>query len=203
MVYQALYGDFATYIRPLEMFISPVDQGKYPQVEQSYRFQYVGEVGEKDATKEAPHQPAVTEFCPAIEQPKQEGAEEPAVRASDSEIEQPKQEGAEEPVVGEADRENRDPEQESPDESAMADREEAACSEEINPWLDRILDAKSFDEKYEIVCAMQREVTDRLIDDIAVVLDLAIPEGKLADRYAQLKHCIRTRQKYETGRLRG
>ena len=49
---------------------------------------------------------------------------------------------------------------------------------------------------------MQNDVTDRLIDDIAVVLDLAIPEGNLRERYAQLKHCIRTRQKYESGRLR-
>ena len=72
----------------------------------------------------------------------------------------------------------------------------------LNPWLDKILDASTFDEKYKIVCDMQNEVTDRLIDDIAVVMDLAIPEGNLRERYAQLKYCLRTRQKYESGRLR-
>lgn len=77
-----------------------------------------------------------------------------------------------------------------------------AAGTHLNPWLDQILDAATFDEKYKIVCDMQNDVTDRLIDDIAVVLDLAIPEGNLRDRYAQLKHCIRTRQKYESGRLR-
>ncbi|MCD8046242.1 MAG: DUF1653 domain-containing protein, partial [Clostridiales bacterium] len=59
-----------------------------------------------------------------------------------------------------------------------------------------------FDEKYKLVCDMQRDVTDRLIDDISVVMDLAIPEGDLAERYAQLKYCMRTRQRYEQGRLR-
>ena len=77
-----------------------------------------------------------------------------------------------------------------------------AAGTHLNPWLDQILDAATFDEKYKIVCDMQNDVTDRLIDDIAVVLDLAIPEGNLRERYAQLKHCIRTRQKYESGRLR-
>ena len=40
VVYRGLYGDNELYIRPYDMFLSPVDREKYPDVEQEYRFQH-------------------------------------------------------------------------------------------------------------------------------------------------------------------
>ena len=43
VVYQALYGEGEIYARPLDMFLAPVDNEKYPDVKQHYRFEYIEE----------------------------------------------------------------------------------------------------------------------------------------------------------------
>ncbi len=143
VVYRQLYGDYETYIRPYDMFISEVDRDKYPQVTQKYRFQYV------EPEKEAEIMPDVDAKAASKEVPDGAGQES-----------------------------------------------------ETEPWLDRILDAKTPEERYDIVCSIHDGITDSLIDDIATVLDLSIPEGDLKERYKQLKDCMKTIRKYESDRLR-
>ena len=41
VLYRQLYGDGLLWVRPLVMFLSPVDREKYPDVKQNYRFEEI------------------------------------------------------------------------------------------------------------------------------------------------------------------
>lgn len=87
-----------------------------------------------------------------------------------------------------------------PEETEMWDDsapEEKSAEGSVSDMLLKFLDAETFAEKYDIVERMRGEIDDKMIDDLAVAIDVVIPEGRLDERYRQLKHCIQTRIKYE------
>lgn len=175
VIYQALYGDFGVYARPLEMFMSEVDYEKYPDVTQKYRFERV-ELS-SDRITEAQQESSVQGGYAIKKSVENENALE-------SPVEQKQME-----VFGE----NKHVSQ-----SSREDEDEVG----INPKVLEFLDSDDFDERYNILVALRDEVDDQMINTLAVALDVVIPEGDIDDRYDQLKMCLRTRQRYESNRLR-
>lgn len=63
-------------------------------------------------------------------------------------------------------------------------------------------DADTIEEKYRALLKMSDCITNHMINNMAVVLDLVIEDGPVDKRFEELKNCLRTMQRYETTRLR-
>ncbi|MCI9446817.1 MAG: DUF1653 domain-containing protein [Lachnospiraceae bacterium] len=181
VVYQALYGTFQSYVRPLSMFVSLVDKQKYPTAQQKYRFQWV-------------------EFKKAgTELPKPKGAEK-LPQEPEAPVEQAaEKEPSKEPVMEKLPQEPG-PSKENTAQELLSDRKAAESTPEEKMMA--FFDADTIEEKYKILLGMRDDITDRMINNMAVVMDVVVEEGPLDLRYEELKACLRTMQRYECSRLR-
>ena len=174
VVYQALYGDYAMFARPLSMFCSEVDAVKYPGAMQKERFQLW------------------------------KGSEEAhALFAGESPVTGNRETRAKQP---EEDRETRAmqpdgifSQKEKPAEPSVQAAEEEV---QLDPRLLRFLDANRMEEKMEILDSMQGDVTDEMIDIMAISLDTEIVSGEASERIAALRETIQMRLRFESSRLR-
>lgn len=174
VVYQALYGDYAVFARPVSMFCSEVDAVKYPGAMQKERFQLW------------------------------KGSEEAhALFAGESPVTGNRETRAKQP---EEDRETRAmqpdgifSQKEKPAEPSVQVAEEEV---QLDPRLLRFLDANRMEEKMEILDSMQGDVTDEMIDIMAISLDTEIVSGEASERIAALRETIQMRLRFESSRLR-
>ena len=146
VVYQALYGEYKVYARPLEMFAEKVDKEKYPDAGQIYRFEL------------------------------QNGVD---ARLTDGETDVKTEEQIKEEQITEV-------------------REEL----NIDPMVLEFLDAKSYEERLNILAGLHHRITDDMLTTMAIVCDIELPEGDVEDRFDALRMALVTKDKYECSRLR-
>ncbi len=188
VIYQALYGDFGVYARPLEMFVSEVDHKKYPDVTQKYRFEKVERAGETVRQEDEDKMTA------AAKQNAQEYKSEAEHKSAPEQKSEAERNGGHKWGVS--------LEQNVSEQNVNSEEKQEEGIDGINPKILEFLDTDDFDERYNILVSLQDEITDQMINTFAVALDVVIPEGKTEDRYDALKLCLRTRQRYESSRLR-
>lgn len=172
VVYQALYDPFEVYVRDLDMFMSEVDHGKYPNVVQKYRFELVsGNDGVDDAEK------TKIEVNTA-------GAVNTDAQKNDATFVdiKPEKTRTEEKNIKDNNTEDRQP-------------------YAVDEGLMRFLSAGSNSEKLDILVSIKNKLDDRILRSMAMSLELQFKDGSsVEEKYDQVKACLLLKQKYELNR---
>lgn len=174
VVYQQLYAPFEVYVRPLDMFMSKVDTQKYPNVEQTYRFEKIDNadnitiedtcVGDNKNQQEAVNTETKSEEKAGLEN---------TFENNDSTLKTQESEGNIDEIPG------------------------------IDPDVMEFLDAKSYDQKLLILSGLHRKITDDMINIMAVSLDTEVKESDdIEKRYTELKNSLIMMERFECNRLR-
>ena len=182
VIYQALYGDFKTYARPLAMFTGEVDRQRYPEVTQRFRFELQGAEADRQireteaAGVEHPvsTQTTVTASQPAAAQATPIVAQNIAVQATAT---------AAQTTIAPV---------------SPAEDEEPA----LDPLVLEFLDADSYEEKLNILAGLHHRITNEMITTMSISCDIEVNDGEPEERYEELKNCLLTMEKFECNRLR-
>lgn len=180
VVYQALYGSFKTYVRPLDMFTGEVDREKYPDVGQKYRFEPVYTEDEEYSG---------TSFINS------------GLNGTDGGYETEAQKLPDEPYYGnrkEVSSEGIQKTESKPAGEKVTVQEEGS----INPVLLEFLEAGSYEEKLYILLNKKKSITDKIINDMAVSVDCTLGDGDIEERIAEFAYCLQTHARFENRRLR-
>ena len=177
VVYQALYREFKIYVGPLSAFVDKVDKEKYPETSQKYRFERISpsELSGKGREPGGVRQETTRQSMAAAWRESQEDAKREQGMASEGDVSSGGGEGSREGDVEEG---------------------------RISPRFLEFLDARSYEAKAALLDSLKKELTDEMIDSMAMAVDLEIPPGSLEERRGQLSKCLRTMGRYEAARLR-
>lgn len=180
VIYQAMYGDFKIYARPLAMFTSEVDKVKYPEVQQRFRFELQGADADRQIreTDEVNGGQTTTQAVPTAT------ARDAAIWTAQAAAVQDAATVAAQATAQPA--------------SVETQPEEP----ELDPLVLEFLDADSYEQKLNILAGLHHRITDEMITTMAIACDIEVNDGETGERYEELKNCLLTMEKFECNRLR-
>ncbi len=194
VVYQALYGEYKMYVRPLSQFMGMVDEKKHPEKNGQYRFQKV--------TEEMPEekgQPQTTGL--ATEEKALEAANSISEEKASETVSWASEEETLEAVSGTGEEETLEAVYHA-GKAEATEGGETGDEVSIDPMVMDFLDADTYEERLNILAALHHRITDDMINTMAISVDVEIEDGPIETRYEELKHCIITFQKYQCSRMR-
>lgn len=187
VIYQALYGEFKTYARPLLMFVSRVDKEKYPECTQEFRFALQGPEAERQRLES--------------EDEEGEKKDKPFGDVIGNHAEASEKDIWKDTEVSSNNKATQRSEKEaSGTETFVTEDTEEECP--LDPGVLEFLDAKNYEERLNILAMLHHRITDEMITTMAIACDLEVEQGDTEERYESLKNCLLTLEKYETTRLR-
>lgn len=191
VIYQAMYGDFKIYARPLAMFTSEVDKVKYPEVQQKFRFELQGADADRQIreTDEVNGGQTTTQAVPTAT------AQDAAIWTAQAAA---VQDAATWTVQATAQPASVETQPVPP----AAHIEVAEEEPELDPLVLEFLDADSYEQKLNILAGLHHRITDEMITTMAIACDIEVNDGETEERYEELKNCLLTMEKFECNRLR-
>lgn len=202
VVYQALYGDFKIYVRPLKSFIAELAPNEYPQAKQRHRFELVRTAvtdTDENTVLQNDAQPLTEEKLVVTEATKTSpAAEDTGAASAATEVKSKETSGAAEAdfieayaaeVINSGEKVNN----KQPEEHKLS-------AEGVNHILIQFLEADSYYDKLDIVSSNRKHLTDRLINDMAVAIDCTVEDGPLDERMEGLISCLQAMCRFEQKR---
>ena len=191
VIYKALFGSDEVYARPLDMFLSEVDHDKYPEVSQKWRFALA--TGQNKGAKS----PAPDKGTPGREDADKDadiGTDTDAYEDTDRDTD------TETDTVSGTDTVTEDAS--SLDTEQMPDEGEEETVPADDGFLDRFLDADTYEEKLDVFTDMWKTIDESNIDNAATIMDLTLTGETLEEKYKEILSHLKMRARYESSRLR-
>ncbi len=200
VVYQAMYGTFDIYVRPLDMFMEEVDHVKYPDIKQKYRFELLQdtEAWQTEPTNGQTDEPRKVEASRAELSAQTDMPGKAKVFQAES-VSQTQIRAAVDLPMADC---HKGGEYASMQADGLEQTTESDEQLHIDPLVMEFLDAGTYEQRLNILAALRHRITNEMINTMAVSVDLEIKDGDVQERYEELKRCLLTFEKYECNRLR-